>query len=165
MVKKYPCPVCEKSFDDVEEGLHHITSEHSGIPSDRLQRATDSLETKKQLGDAWWNSSKNTFECPECYEPFPNSEKLNDHRKKVHDSQYTDAAALKVKEMEKFDEDNPPTCEKCNQKFLGLIVCKIDGVTLNACFNCYEEHYGPNMLQQLTLGTPNDIVEKIRKPL
>ena len=56
-----------------------------------------------------------------------------------------------------------PICEKCNRKFLGLVVTRMNNKVQNVCFNCYEDYYGSNALLRLTIGTPDKMVEKFKK--
>ena len=33
------------------------------------------------------------------------------------------------------------------------------------CMDCYEKYWGTYALAKLTIGTPNDVVNKVRKPV
>jgi len=163
MPKKLPCLLCPKLFDYFEELMHHMTQEHVGMDSKSLEHATAARETKKQLGDYIEKESPGIgYECPECFELFSELDRLDAHRKKIHHMQFREDAAKKLKE---FDENTSPTCEKCHLKFLGLIIARIDGKAKSVCFNCYEKHYGLNMLQRLLIGTPEFMITKMRTPL
>jgi DNA-directed RNA polymerase subunit RPC12/RpoP len=161
----YPCLFCIKKFEEFEELMHHMNLEHVGIDKKRLQYATQARETKKQLGDYVGKGPEGvSYECPECFEIFPDIEKVNEHRKAIHQQQFTKEAEKKLRELPSFDEKNPPQCEKCKRLFFGLVVCKMDGKAMSVCFSCYENHYGINALRRLTIGTPDYIIEKMRKP-
>lgn len=164
----YDCPICPKKYHLLEELLHHLHLEHKGISPERLEESAKARETKKQLGEYIGKDAKYrgvSFDCPECYEMFSESDKLNEHRKTVHRMQFTEDAKKKLKELPEYDDDTPPQCEKCNKFFYGLVICKMDGKPMKVCFNCYEDHYGVNALRQLTIGTPDDILSTLRKPI
>lgn len=167
---KKKCFECTKEFEELEELLHHLNLEHQGMSSDTLKEATAAHQTKKQLGDYMGpndgpNERRMGFECPHCYEMFSNLEKLSDHAKVVHQVQLAPDFLEKLQNMPKLDKDNPPICEKCHQKFLGLVTTKMDGIVIQVCFTCYENHYGANALLRLTIGTPDSMIEKMKKPL
>lgn len=165
-MKKYPCPLCPKSFENTEEAVHHILLEHKGISSKQLNLATEALAVKKQLGDYDDTEQKgNGFECPLCFELFSDLSRLSEHGKKIHNAEFREEFLEKLKEMPEFNPNAPPICEKCKRKFMGLIVSSIDGKVMKVCFNCYEDHYGSNMLQRLTMGTPDEMVKKMKTPL
>lgn len=160
------CLFCPKNFDYFQELLHHMKLDHSHIPSKILENATLARETKKQLGEYIAEGAKGiAFDCPECFEIFTDYEKLNIHRKKLHHMQFTDEAKKKLDNLPIFDENNPPQCERCAHLFLGLVICVIDGETVSVCLTCYEKHYGVNALRQITIGTPENILKKMREPL
>lgn len=164
--KQFDCLLCPNKYNTLADLLHHMQLEHIGIDAKLLQEGTQARETKKQLGEYVGPDSKGVnFECPECFEIFSDFEKLNDHRKQTHKMQFTDAAQKKLKELPNFDENNPPKCEKCNLFFCGLIVCQIEGKAQNVCFSCYENYYGANALRGLTIGTPDEMIAKMRKPI
>lgn len=157
-----PCAYCEKSFAVKDELMYHVTLEHKGMSAETLQHATDSLVTKKQLGYSGFDLIKKGVECPDCYNWFPSPEILQSHRKKIHNTMMTPEAVLKMKEIEDIET---PTCEKCNRKYLTLIICRMEGKPIGSCLNCYEKHYGQNALTKITIGTPDDMIAKMRKPI
>ncbi len=162
----FECLLCPNKYNTPVDLWHHMQLEHKGIERKLLQEATHARETKKQLGEYVGPDAKGVnFECPECFELFSDLDKLNDHRKQAHKMQFTDAAEKKLKEFPHFDENNPPQCEKCNLFFCGLVVCSIEGKAWNVCFNCYANYYGENALRQLTIGTPDEMIVIMRKPL
>ena len=135
---KTKCLICPKKFEKIEELIHHLKLEHKGISSELLKLATDAHQTKKQLGN--YVEADNTgigFECPHCYEMFSDLERLSDHGKKMHNVQFDPEFLKKLQNMPQPDKDNPPICDKC----------------------------GANALLRLTIGTPDDMIEKMKKPL
>lgn len=164
---KIPCLFCEKLLANFEDLMHHIILEHKGMSKTLLQNATLARETKKQLGDyldATNNKDVGT-ECPECYELFSNIEKLIEHAKKEHDRVIRPEFVAKMKKMVKNIDENPPLCEICKRKFIGVVFTKINNKVQNVCFNCYEDYFGANALARVTIGTNDDMLKKMRKPL
>jgi len=162
MKEKYCCLLCPKEYIVLEELLHHMNLEHIGISSESLEESSKAREIKKQLGDYVGENAKEngtSLECPECFEIFSELDKLEDHRKATHKMQFTEDAKKKLKELSTCDEENPPQCERC------LVVCKMDGNPQNVCFSCYENHFGVNALRRLTIGTPDDMLDTMRKPI
>jgi len=163
---KLECFFCTKKYEDLEELGHHLELEHKGMPPEILQKAMASLATKNQLGDYLGPNNKGTaFECPHCFEFFSDLAKLEAHGKTVHELEFNPEFVDKLRSMRKFDENHPPICDKCHLEFLGLVTTKFDGVVVHVCFTCYEEHYGKNALTRLTIGTPDSMIEKMRKPV
>jgi len=158
--------MCEKSFKEIAELYHHIDFEHSGIDTATLEMATESRNANKSEFDGIGDEGRGTaFPCPECFELFSSLERIQEHRKYVHKMQLTKDAQKKLKEMPKAGDKIPPQCEKCKLYFMGLVICRMDNITLAACLSCYENHYGVNALRKLTIGTPDDTLDKMRKPL
>jgi len=123
---------------------------------------------KKQLGEYIGENAKEggtSLECPQCFEIFSVLDKLEEHRKASHKLQFTDGARKKLKELSTCDEENPPQCERCTRFFYGLVICKMDGDPKSVCLNCYENHFGVNALRRLTIGTPDDMLDTMRKPI
>ena len=164
---KYCCRKCPKEFENKNELFHHITLEHIGLEPKLLDVATKSRETKKQLGDFVGENAPPgvSYECPECFEIFPGLEKLDDHRKSDHHMQLTEQAKQKLKNLPSMDKDNPPQCEKCNHWFYGLVVCMMNGKAISVCLSCYANHYGENALRRLTIGTPDNVLAEMRRPI
>lgn len=159
------CFLCPKKFENVDEWAHHLSLEHKGLSKEQLSKAVEAHATKQQLGNYIdENAEGASFECPECFDIFPSIEKINEHRKKIHHLQFTDAAEDKLRKIHKQKENNPQ-CEVCTKLYCGLIVCVINAKTVASCFNCYAEHYGENALMQLTIGTPDQMIKKMRTPL
>lgn len=162
----FECPFCPKKYEVLEEALHHLELDHIGMSSELLAHATKSLQTKKQLGDYVAPDREGTaFECPHCFDFFSDLKKLEEHGKTVHKVQFNLEFLQKLESMNSYDKNHPPVCDNCNKEFLGLITTKIDGTVKNVCFVCYEGHYGANALNRLTIGTPDDMIEKMRKPV
>ncbi len=165
-IMDYNCIFCPKEFDLLEDMLHHMELDHVGISSQSLDSATKARETKKQLGEYVGEGAKGVnFECPHCFEIFPSSDKVNEHRKTIHQMQFTKDAQKKLNELPAFDEKTPPECEKCKGLFCGLVICKMNGRTQSVCLNCYENYYGVNALRRLTIGTPDDILKKMKSQI
>ena len=166
MKKPYDCIFCPNEYEEFEDLMHHLQLQHVGISSKLLDESTKSRETKKQLGDYINTNTKGTgFECCHCYEMFSSLEELSKHGETVHEIQFNPKFIEKLRKMKKLDNKNPPICEKCNRKFLGLVVTRMNNKVQNVCFNCYEDYYGANALLRLTIGTPDEMVEKLKKPL
>lgn len=158
--------MCEKSFKEIAELAHHIHLEHSGIDSKKLKLATESRNANNSEFESIGKKGEGTnFICPDCFELFSSMDRLADHRKHIHKMQLTEDAQRKLKEMPKSGDKITPQCEKCKLYFVGLVICKIDNITLAACLSCYENHYGVNALRKLTIGTPDDTLDKMRKPI
>lgn len=165
-MRKVPCPLCEKEFQEFEEWKHHIELEHQGMSRELLQKATDAHQTKKELGEyVGTDKEGNAFECPHCFEMFVSLEKLQEHSKKEHNKFIDPIFLKKLQEMPHFNKDIPPQCEKCSLYFLGLVIAKINGAVKKVCFNCYAIHYGENALTRLTIGTPDETIKKMREPI
>lgn len=163
--KDYNCKLCPKSFQNLEDTLHHIILEHRGITKEQLKRGVAAEQTKKQLGDSILNGEAGVnYDCPECFEFFPSIDKLEEHRIKNHNSQLTNPAKEKLKELFELSQSKDPQCEICKKRYLGLVVCKMESKSVGACMNCYENYYGPNALHQITIGTPNELLKKMRIP-
>ena len=168
MKEKYCCLICPKEYTVLEELLHHMNLDHIGISSESLDESSKARETKKQLGDYVGENSKEegtSLECPECFEIFSDMDKLDEHRKAIHKMRFTSDARKKLKELSACDEENPPQCEKCTKFFYGLVICKMDGNPCSVCLNCYENHFGVNALRRLTIGTPDDILDTMRREI
>lgn len=165
--KIFGCLLCPKTFQNVDEIKHHLTLEHRGMSQEHLSRGTAAQQTKKQLGDMLDKNGNATpnFDCPECFEIFPTVDKLDDHRKKIHNMTLTDEARDKLKKILESHEKKAPQCEVCRRRFLGLVVCKMNGKPVGSCMNCYENHYGPNALARLTIGTPDEMIKKMKIPI
>lgn len=162
----FECFFCDKEYNKIEEFEHHLNLDHQGMSSETLDNATTARETKKQLGDYVGTEAKgNAFECPLCFEMFTDLEKLKEHGFTQHQKIFEADFLEKLQSMPEFDENTPPVCEICNRKFLGLVISKFDGVVKKVCFNCYGDHYGENALTRLTIGTPDDVIKKMKDPL
>ena len=136
------------------------------MSQEQLNLGAVALLTKKQLGDYVKKDGTGACcDCPDCFEMFSDAEKLNDHRQITHNLQLTDEATQKLKEITDKSQDEAPKCDVCTKPFLGLIVCKMNGKPTGACMNCYENHYGPNALARLTIGTPDEMIKKMKTPL
>lgn len=159
----YTCGLCPKTFQNEDEVKHHLYLEHRGMSSAHLNRGAAALQTKKQLGD-YLNNGIN-LDCSECFEIFPTVDKLEEHRIKNHNKELTNEAKDKLKKLVELDGKEAPQCEICTKRFLGLVVCKIDGKAVGACINCYADHFGENALARLTIGTPDEMIKKMKSPL
>lgn len=165
-LKIIPCLFCEKELVNFEDLLHHIQLDHQGMQKSQLEFGTAARQTKKQLGDYLDPNKKELgTECPECFEIFSNIDKLNEHAKKEHDREIRPDFVVKMKKMTKNIEKNPPTCEMCTKKFVGVIFTKINCKVMNICFNCYENYFGANALARVTIGTNEDMIKVMRTPL
>lgn len=165
-LKNYDCPLCPKSFQISKEREHHLNLEHRGMSSFTLDCGSRAVETKKQLGEYINKDGEGgSLECCECFEMFSSIDRLNDHRKINHNMQLTDEAKAKLEKISKSSYQTAPNCEVCKKIFLAIIVCKINNKMVGVCLNCYENHYGPNALTHLTIGTPNEIIKKMKVPL
>jgi len=97
---------------------------------------------------------------------FSSIEKLNEHGIKEHGQMVNPEFMDKMKStIDGAQGKEQPICERCNRKFLGVIFTKIDNKVQNVCFNCYEDYFGKNALARLTIGTNDDMIAKLRKPL
>ncbi len=164
-LKDIPCLMCEKSFKVFDDLIHHVELEHKGIHSDLLESGTEARETKKQLGNYLDDAKKGVgMECPECFEVFPDVEKINEHTKKVHNKELDPKFIELMQETIKKTSETAPICQNCNHKFLGVIFTRIDNKIQNVCLNCYEEYFGKNALTRLTIGTNEDMIQKMRIP-
>jgi len=165
-LESIPCMFCDNNFPNFEDILHHIILEHKGMEKSLLEFATAARETKKRLGN-YLDANKKDIgtECPTCYEIFPNIEKLSKHALKEHDRVIKPDFVAKMKKMVKNIEKNPPLCEMCNRRFIGVIFTKINNKVMNVCFNCYEDYFGANMLARVTMGTNEDMIKKMREPI
>ncbi len=158
--------MCPKTFQNLDEAIHHLNLDHVGMSEEHLSMGTTAHLTKKQLGDyVKIDGVGACYECPDCFEIFSDPDKLDKHRKKNHHLQLTDDAKQKLKELTELSQNECPICEICKNKFLGLILCKINGKPTGACMNCYENHYGVNALTRLTIGTPDAMIKKMKTPL
>jgi len=164
--QKFKCRLCPKSFQILEDALHHLMLEHRGMTKEHLSRGVAAEQTKKQLGDFFLSGEAGVnYDCPECFEFFSDIDKLEEHRKKTHNTSLTKDAKKKLKELYDTDLHNPPQCEICNKKYLGLVVCKMNDIPVGACLNCYANYYGPNALTRLTIGTPDVMIQKMKTPI
>jgi len=165
-IKDIPCMICEKSFKVFDDLIHHLELEHKGIDSNLLEYGTEARETKKQLGDYIDETKKGVgMECPECFEMFSSIEKINEHTKKEHNKVIDQKFMTQMKKTINNTSKTSPICQRCNRKFLGVVFTRIDNKILNVCLNCYEEYFGKNALTRLTIGTNDDILQKMRIPL
>ncbi len=165
-IKDIPCMMCEKSFKVFDDLIHHLELEHKGIHSDLLKSGTEARETKKHLGNYIDEAKKGVgMECPECFEMFPDVEKINEHTKKEHNKVIDPKFMVQMQKTIKNASKTSPICQRCNRKFLGVVFTRIDNQILNVCLNCYEEYFGKNALTRLTIGTNDDILQKMRIPL
>lgn len=166
MKKSHHCFLCTNKYDELEDLMHHVKLEHVGISPELLDESTKSRETKKQLGNyVNQSSSKTGFECCHCFEIFSSVDKLSEHGRDIHNVEFNPGFFEKLQELKKLNEQTPPICEKCNKQYLGLVVTRMDNKVKNVCFNCYEDHYGANALLRLTIGTPDDMIIKMKIPL
>lgn len=166
MPKKLSCLICPKLFDNFEDLLHHLELDHSGMNAKVLDEATAARETKKQLGNYLDATKKGVgIECPQCFEIFNGVDNLLAHAKKLHDKELDPEFLKKLKDLISNNPDAPPICNRCDTRYLGLITTKINKVVQNICFNCYEKYFGTNALTKVTIGTPDDIITRMRTPL
>ncbi len=162
-----PCLFYDMKLANFDDMLHHLLLNHKGITSEMLSHATLARETKKQLGD-YVNADKEgaSVECNFCFEMFSSIEKLNEHGIKEHSQMINPEFIDKMKStLNGAQGKEQPICERCNRKFLGVIFTKIDNKVQNVCFNCYGNYFGKNALARLTIGTNDDMIAKLRKPL
>ena len=146
--------------------MHHLELDHVGIESELLQEATAARETKKQLGNYLDISKKGAgLECPTCFEIFNGIDELSKHGRIEHDREFDPKFLEKIRELVEITDNNPPVCTRCHRKFLGLITTKINNTVQNVCFNCYEKYFGTNALVRITIGTPDNMILKMRTPL
>lgn len=165
-IKPYSCIFCPNKYDELEDLLHHVKLEHVGMSSELLEESTKSRETKKQLGDYIENTAKGVgFECCHCFEIFSSLDKLEQHGRKSHNVQFNPDFYKKLEELKKLERSDPPQCQKCNKKFIGLVITRMNNKVQNICFNCYENYYGANALLRLTIGTPDEMIIKMKEPL
>jgi len=163
-----PCMFCEKNFANFDDILHHVQLEHQAIDSALLEKATMARDIKKQIGD---NIDPNNegigFECAGCFDQFSSIDKLITHSKKEHDRELKPEFIEKMKKMRDASENGKvqPICQRCNKTFLAVVFTLIDDKVQNVCFNCYEDYFGTNALARLTIGTNEDTIAKMRKPL
>ena len=166
MSKKLSCLICPKLFDNFEDLLHHLELDHSGMNAKVLDEATAARNTKKQLGNYVDINKKGVgVECPHCFELFSSVDNLVKHSKKEHDKELDLEFLKKLKDLISNNPDAPPICNRCHNRYLGLITTKINKEVQNVCFNCYEKYFGTNALTKITIGTPNDIIKRMRTPL
>jgi len=132
-----------------------------------LSNATLARNTKKQLGDyVGVNQKGAAIECNFCFEIFSSLERLNEHGKKQHNHELNPEFIDKMKNtIDKSQDKEQPICERCTRKFLGVVFTKIDNKIQNICFNCYEDYFGKNALTRLTIGTTDEMIAKLRKPI
>lgn len=163
-LKIIPCLFCDKKLANFEDLMHHVILDHKGMEKTLLENATLARQTKKQLGDYVNEDQKgSSVECNFCFEMFPNLDLINEHSKKEHNTQLNPEFIDKMRNIiESVKGVDQPICWKCNKKFLGVVFSKIDGQIHNICFNCYADYYGENALTRLTIGTPDDMVKKMR---
>jgi len=154
-IKDIPCMICEKSFKVFDDLIHHLELEHKGIDSNLLEYGTEARETKKGVG----------MECPECFEMFSSVERINEHTEKEHNKVIDPKFMIQMQKTIHNSSKTSPICQRCNRKFLGVVFTRIDNQILNVCLNCYEEYFGKNALARLTIGTNDDILQKMRIPL
>ena len=165
-IKDIPCLMCEKSFKVFDDLMHHMELEHKGIDSDLLEYGTEARETKKHLGNYIDETKKGVgMECPECFEMFPDVEKINEHTIKEHNKVIDPKFMVQMQKTINNASKTSPICQRCNRKFLGVVFTRINNKILNVCLNCYEEYFGKNALTRLTIGTNEDILQKMRIPL
>ena len=165
-IKDIPCLMCEKSFKVFDDLMHHMELEHKGIDSNLLKNGTEARETKKHLGNYIDETKKGVgMECPECFEMFPDVEKINEHTKKEHNKVIDPKFMVQMQKTINNASKTSPICQRCNRKFLGVVFTRINNKILNVCLNCYEEYFGKNALTRLTIGTNDDILQKMRIPL
>ncbi len=165
-LKDLPCLMCEKSFKVFDDLIHHLELEHQSIHSDLLENGTLARETKKQLGNYVDLTKKGVgMECPDCFEIFPDVEKINEHTKKEHNRELDPKFIELMQKTIENTSESSPICQICNRKFLGVVFTRIDNKIQNVCLNCYEEYFGKNALTRLTIGTTEDIIQKMRIPL
>ena len=162
-MSKLLCLFCEKLYENAEDLLHHMELDHTGMNSQTLQEATAARETKKQLGDYLDIEKKGVgVECPICFEMFNGVENLITHGKKAHNKELDPQFTKKLSELIQNNPDSPPICNKCNIRYLGLITTKINDKVQNLCFNCYEKYFGTNALNKVTIGTPDEMILKMK---
>jgi len=161
-----PCLFCDKDLANFEDLMHHVILNHTGMEKLLLENATMARETKKQLGN-YLDKNKKTvgMECPECFEIFSNIDILCEHAAKEHDRMIKPEFLAKMKKKIESSKDDPPLCEQCNRAFVGVVFTKINEKVMNVCFNCYEDYFGANALARLTIGTPDEMIQKMRTPL
>ena len=162
MKKSSDCSFCDKKYNVLEDLFTHIDLEHTPISPKTLEESTKARETKKKLDNFMDDSKKGLIlECPECYEPFSSMDRLNKHRKTQHNMLLRPEAEKKMKD---FTVEKHPQCERCNLYYPSIITTKIERKMQFVCMDCYEKYWGTNALQRLTIGTPDETIDKIRKP-
>ena len=161
------CKFCSKGLANFDDLIHHIHLDHNGIDSEKLSNATLARETKKQLGNYVDVDQKgSSLECNFCFEMFSSLDVLNEHGIKEHGHMINPEFTNKMQDvLDKSEYSEQPICERCNRIFLGVVFTRIDNKIQNVCFNCYANYFGENALLQLTIGTNDDMVAKLREPL
>lgn len=162
----YKCIDCSNTYEDFFDLKHHMEAEHVGISSELLEKATAARQTKKQIGEYdKWKKEGIGCECPLCFEIFADLVKLEEHGKLIHQKQFNPEFLNKLQKMKNLTPQTPPICEKCNRSFSGLVTTRMENKVQNICFDCYENHFGVNALRRLTIGTPDDVLDQMRKPI
>ncbi len=146
--------------------MHHLELDHVGMDPKVLQDATSARETKKQLGDYLDIKKKGVgLECPICFEMIEGIDNLVKHGEDEHNKELDPKFIETLQKMIQNNPDIPPTCQKCNKQYCGLITTRINNNVQNICFNCYEKYFGTNALNRITIGTPDSMIIKMRTPL
>jgi len=163
-----PCTLCEKEFVNMEDLFHHIQLNHKVIDSTLLENATVARDIKKQAGMIVHPDIEGIgFECNFCFQQFSNIEKMIAHGKKEHDREFHPDFLERIKKVTNSTNNGKahPVCHQCKKKFLGIIFARINNKIQEVCFNCYEDYFGANALTRLTIGTNEDAIKMMRKPL
>ncbi len=146
--------------------MHHVELEHVGMDSKVLDEATAARETNKQLGNYLDIKKKGVgLECPVCFDMLNSIDELVKHAWDSHNKELEPKFIETLQKMIQENPETPPTCHRCNTQYFGLITTKINKIVQNICFNCYEKYFGSNALNRITIGTPDEMIKKMRTPL
>lgn len=166
MLKKLSCILCPKIFDTYEDLMHHLELDHVGLDAQLLEEATQARQRKEHLGDYIDINKKGSgVECTHCFEIFNSVELLNEHAKIEHNTQLSPDFLKDITQLTQNSLNCTPLCARCEKEFLGLITTRINNVIQHVCFNCYAQYFGENALNRITIGTPEEMVKKMRMAL
>jgi len=165
MTEKLWCLLCPLLFNSSNELLHHMKMDHITAPHNLQEQALiEKLYKEISRYSVTDGSDKSAFECPYCFHVFEEIDHLVEHGEKKHRITILPEFIVELQRINS-NPDAEANCTNCRESFRGLIVTKIKGKSEILCITCYEQFWGKNAAHRILMGTPENVVADMRRPV